>query len=206
MAVFAVCRRFALSILVVLVLVPAANEANAADNPSGFIQDLGDKAVVIINDHALTNTESRAKFASLFEASFDVDGIARYVLGHYWEYASEQERSEYLSLFRRYIVALYSGRFASYSGESFHVLETHEDGETTMVASEIAGGASGQVTHIDWLVRKTPDGYRIGDVVLDKVSLEAAQRAEVTAIITRGDGGISPLVTALRNKLLTLQN
>ena len=201
MAVFAACRRLALSMLAALLLAPATIEAATADGPSGFIQDLGDKAVVIINDHALSNTESRAKFAALFDASFDVPGIGRYVLGHYWDSASDQERGEYLGLFRRYIVTLYSGRFAAYSGEKFHVRDAHEDGETTTVASDLEGGANGQATHIDWLVRNTPQGYRIGDVVLDQVSLEAAQRAEFTSIIVHGDGSIETLIAALRDKL-----
>jgi len=206
MAVFAACRRLVLSMLAVLLLAPAAIEAGAAESPSGFIQDLGDKAVLIINDHALTNAESRTKFATLFEASFDVPGIAQYVLGHYWDHATDQEHDEYLGLFRRYIVGLYSGRFAAYSGEKFRVIDAHEDGDATMVASELTGGANGQATHIDWLVRNTPEGFRIGDVVLDQVSLEAAQRAEFTSIIVHGDGSIATLIAALRDKLSHPQN
>ncbi|HVJ51925.1 MAG TPA: ABC transporter substrate-binding protein [Aliidongia sp.] len=166
----------------------------------GFIKALGDKAVVIINDHSLSGDESQAKFVSLFNDSFDVAGIGRYVLGHYWDHATPQQIDNYLAAFKEYIVATYSTRFTRYTGQSFRVIDSHDDSDNSMVSSEIAGGADGQPTHIDWVVHKTPDGYRIEDVVLDKVSMMQAQRAEFTSVIVHADGSIDGLIAALRQK------
>jgi phospholipid transport system substrate-binding protein len=201
MAQLAAWRRSISAILVTLLFAAIATHARAEDDPAQFIQHLGDKAVVIINDHSLTPEQSQAKFSTLFSESFDVPGIGRFVLGHYWDHATPKQLDDYLAVFREYIVATYSRRFTKYSGQKFHVVESHADGDATLVSSEITDGADGQTNHIDWLVRKTADGYRIGDVVLDKVSMMTAQRAEFTSVIVHADGSIDGLIAALRQKV-----
>jgi phospholipid transport system substrate-binding protein len=201
MAQLAAWRRSISVILAVLLFAATAAAARAEDDPAHFIQHLGDKAVAIINDHSLSAEQSQAKFSTLFNDSFDVPGIGRYVLGHYWDHATPEQLAAYMTVFRQYIVSTYSRRFTKYSGQNFHVIDSHDDGDATLVTSEITGGDSGQPTHIDWLVRKTPDGDRIGDVVLDKVSMMTAQRAEFTSVIVHADGSVDGLIAALKQKI-----
>jgi phospholipid transport system substrate-binding protein len=201
MATFPAWRRIVLAALAILLLTVGGTKARAEDDPAVFIQHLGDEAVAIINDAALTSAQSQAKFGALFNESFDVTGIGRYVLGHYWDHATPQQLTDYMSVFRQYIVATYSRRFTKYSGQKFHVVGSKPQDGATLVSSEIVGGANGQPTHIDWLVRMTPDGERIGDVVLDNVSMMTAQRAEFTSVIVHADGSVDGLIAALRQKI-----
>jgi phospholipid transport system substrate-binding protein len=193
---------FKISVLAALFWL-VAPVARAADDPAGFIQNLGNSVITIINDRSLSDEQSQAKFGELFTLSFDVPGISRYTLGRYWESATPQQVTEYTRLFGKYIVAVYSGRFSHYTGEKFRVLSSRPDADGSVVSSEIAGGSTGQPVRIEWRVRKTPDGYRISDVVLAQMSMTTAQRSEFTSIVQRDNGNIDGLIMLLRQKVGT---
>jgi phospholipid transport system substrate-binding protein len=180
----------------------AIPEGQAATDPAGFIQELGDQAIKIIADKSLNQGTRREQFGKLFTASFDVPAIGRFVLGRYWRTATPQQQTDYLKLFGAYVVSVYSERFANYSGEKFKVLGSRkEDDSASTVSSEIERPNGGPPIHIDWRVVKGAEGFKITDVIVENLSMAVTQRSEFASIIDRGGGNIDGLLDLLRKKV-----
>ena len=78
-----------------------------------------------------------ARFRELLREDFDVPGIARFVLGRYWNIATEEQRAEYVKLFEDYIAMAYATRLAEYTGETFKVTGSRPEADGAIVSSQI---------------------------------------------------------------------
>ena len=76
---------------------PAAPAAAAAD-PAAMISNLGSRALQVLGKDA-TQAQRVARFRELLRQDFDVPGIGRFVLGRYWNQATEEQRAEFVKLF-----------------------------------------------------------------------------------------------------------
>ena len=185
-------------LIVAALLVPAWPHGAAAQDAQAFIRHLGNEAIEVLGP-GVPQEQRLARFRALFHADFDVPEIARFVLGRYWRIATPQERQEFMHLFQEYIVRAYSARLGQYSGEPFRVAGARQDGDETVVTSQIVE-ESGQAVAIDWYVTDTAAGYKITDVYVGGVSMAVTERDEFASVIQRS-GGIAGLIAQLRQKL-----
>ena len=89
-------RRFVLTGAFILMagILAAHPPAAAAADPTALISNLGREALAVLGKG--TNESQRvARFRELLREDFDVPGIARFVLGRYWNTATEEQRAEF---------------------------------------------------------------------------------------------------------------
>jgi len=174
--------------------------ARAADEPSAFIQNLGDQAIQILQNKQLGQKDREAQFSKLFTEGFDVAEIGRFVLGRYWNVASPDQQQQYQKLFATYVVAVYANRFSQYSGEKFTVAGSQPTPDGASVASQIIRPNGGPPINIVWKIAKEGNGFKIRDVVAENLSMTVTQRAEFASVVERGGGGAAG-IDALNNTL-----
>jgi phospholipid transport system substrate-binding protein len=178
-------------------LVSMPREADAQD-ARAFVGTLGEQAIQVLGP-GVPEIQRQARFRELFRNDFDLPGIGQFVLGRYWRTATPQEQQEFLGLFQEYLVRAYSARLGAYGGEPFHVTGAHQNGEDTVVTSEIIR-ANGNRIAVDWyLIGRGP--YKITDVYVAGVSMKVTQRDEFASVIQRNGGRVEALITQLRQKL-----
>jgi phospholipid transport system substrate-binding protein len=157
-------RAFARTLVLALALTAsAALTARAADDASGFIADLGKRAIDVLTAQSSDGDRER-QFLALFEEGFDVPAISRFVLGPYWRSASDPQRDEFQKLFKAYIVHAYVVRFNQYSGQQMKIAGQRQEGDTaTLVMSQIQSGQgnNAQPIKVDWRVAKADHGFKI---------------------------------------------
>lgn len=198
------CRRFALVLL--LASVPLGHAALAADNESAFIVELGRQAIATITNNAISPAERLRRFTNIVDRDFDVPKIAKFMLGRYWQQASDSERADFTNVFRDYMIRIYSGNFRLYRSDSFHVIDQRTESDTrTIVRTDVTPFKSGQPMTIEWLVVKTTDGFKVTDLSVGGASLAVAQREEFTSALQRDGGQVSVLVRQVRSKLTGLE-
>jgi phospholipid transport system substrate-binding protein len=201
MVVMTLFRRAFLILTVALLFTPAT----AAPGPaSKFISELGAEALRALADPQASGTRRESEFRRLFLKNFDVNAIARFVVGNHWRSASEAEQQRFRKLFEDYVVAAYAARLGAYSGEKFQVKDEVQAGDDIMVNSTIVR-ASGQPTRVEWRVRNSSDGPRIVDVVVEGVSMAITQRSEFTSVIQQKGKGLGGLNEVLESKLARAQ-
>lgn len=195
-------RRIFLGLLALFgaaMLLPATAHAQFDKEASALIQKMGDSGVAIVADKQLSEADRRQRFDELFSTNFDVPTIGRFVLGRYWKAASDEQRDEFLKVFRSYIVKVYSGRFSQYSGQTFKVVGTRPEGEdSVIVSSRIISPGNDQPVSVDWRVAKTATGPRVRDVIVEGVSMSITQRDDFGSMISREGGKIDALIAQLK--------
>jgi phospholipid transport system substrate-binding protein len=185
------------SVLIAGILL-SARPAAAAD-PAAVITDLGNQALQVLGSN-VAPSQRMVRFRQLFSQDFDVPGIARFVLGRYWQIATPQQQQEFIRLFTSYIAVAYSDRLAEYSGETLRVTGSRAAADGSMVSSEIVRPNGAPPAKIDWLLTQENGAYKISDVIVEGVSMAVTQRSEFASVIQRDGGQVQGLITALQQK------
>lgn len=186
-----------------------ARSVSAGDRDVGksaaniFIQNLGDQALDILSDHKRTAEEKDTAFQDMLRRSFDLPTIARFVIGrNAWFGATDPEKAEYLKLFEKLVVRIYSDRFSFYSGEKFYVQSERQEGERdTMVTSHIMRPDSTSPIVVDWRVRNFNGRQAIIDVIVEGISMSVTQRQEYGSVLQRNENRLEPLLALMRTSL-----
>ncbi len=192
-------RWFVLGAWVLLAPIIAARPAAAAADPAALIADLGNQALQVLGKN-VGSDQRVARFRQLFTEDFDVPGIARFVLGRYWNLATQPQQQEFVQLLTNYIALAYSNRLAEYSGETLRVTGTRPAPDGSVVSSEIIRTNGAPPARVDWLLTQHDGAYRISDVIVEGVSMAVTQRSEFASVIQRNGGQVQGLITALRQK------
>jgi phospholipid transport system substrate-binding protein len=196
-----------LATVAVSAAVPA--QAGVEAEAGQFIEGLAAETVALAADTSITATDRAERLRSLLQRGFDTEVIARFVLGKYWRDTSEEQRRDFMSLFRDYTVASYARRFEDFDGHRLTVLNARNQGGAegkakVAVASQfIRPGA--EPVRIEWRVRQTDDGWRIYDVVVEGISMVLTQRSEFAAVLQRSGGNIDGLLEQLRATTVRLE-
>lgn len=192
-------RLMTLAALMFGALVTFAQPAQAED-ASGFINGLGQKALSSLTAPELDTAEREKRVRGLLRSYFDVNTIARFTLGTNWRNATDAEKSEYIKLFENMIVTTYAQRFSEYSGQEMKVIKaTKASDRDTVVASQIVQ-KDGPAIAVDWRVRNTNGNMKIIDVSVEGVSMSVTQRADFAAVIQSGGGKVEALLDTLRKR------
>jgi phospholipid transport system substrate-binding protein len=185
-------------VMLAVALAPAIPVAAAAD-PAAQISILGSRALEVLGKGA-TQAQRVARFRDLLRQDFDVPGIARFVLGRYWNIATEEQRTEFVKLFEDYIAVAYATRLAEYTGETFKVTGSRPDADGAIVSSQIVRPAGAAPVKVDWRLTGKNGVYKISDVSVDGISMAVTQRSEFASVIQHNGGQVQGLITMLREK------
>lgn len=184
------------------IAVPAALPALAApsaDEARRFIDRLGEQAIELVEQDRLSSQASVERFRDLFRSNFDIPYISRFVLGRFWNAATEAQRDEYQRLFEDWVVRIYADRFSEYSGERMQVTGARAEGDRDVVVSaRIVSPAGGAPVNVDWRVRDRQGSLQVIDVAIENVSMGRTQRNEFESVILRGGGRVEALLADLR--------
>jgi phospholipid transport system substrate-binding protein len=146
------------------------------------------------------------RFAVIVDRNLDVPKLAQFVLRRYWQTAGDSERTDFVNVFRDYIVRVYANHFSLYLSDSFWVTDQRaESATTTIVRTSIIAIATGQAMILEWRVIKGPEGFKVNDLTVDGVSLATVQREEFASEIQRDGGKVSILTNQVRSKLMRLE-
>ena len=180
--------------------------AQANQDASAFIRDLGARAISLLSNKTMSQSEREAALRQIFLADFDVDQIARFALGQYWRTATAAERQRYLALFKEYVVKVYSKALAQAKDTKFTVKSARpaEIAGDTMVVSQV-GDADEEPIEVDWRVRQQGSVERVEDVVVDGVSMLITKRQDFRGVMSRGSGGMDALLDGLTQEIAKVQ-
>jgi phospholipid transport system substrate-binding protein len=131
--------------------------------------------------------------------TFDIPSMTRLSVGaSSWASLSEAQQRQLVDSFGRYISAIYADRFDSYAGQKLQVTGEQPAASGVMVKSQIVK-ANGEPVKVDYMMRRSGDGWLISDIYLDGTISEVATRRSEFAAILRTDG-VDGLIAALNRK------
>lgn len=157
-----------------------------ASDPKTFIDDLGSEVMAIIKAPNLSRPQREERFRTLFSSRFDVPTIARFVVGRYWNRASNEEQQKYLDTFGNYVAAIYAEQFSHYQGERFTTVGARSLGDSeSVVRSQIERPGQAPI-NVEFRVKRQAGSFKIDDVTVENVSLIITKRDEFSSLLSQG--------------------
>jgi phospholipid transport system substrate-binding protein len=129
----------------------------------------------------------------------DFGEAARLALGRSWARATPEQRKQVVAEFRAMLVRTYASAIDAYRGQTLHVLPVRmkpADTDVTVRNRYVRPGATSVM--IEYQMRKTSQGWKIYDIVVEGVSLVITYRSEFDAVVKQD--GIDGLIKRLAEK------
>lgn len=176
----------------------------AANDPVAEVRTTIDQASPVFANHQLPPAEHDQQLRAIAEQHFDFTYMARSALGTHWKTLSPAQRKQFVPLFEDYVLATYLTTLQQNTVEAAsHGLSdkvTYDDPETAAVHGDVHLAMVQDPLHVDYMLHKTPGGWRLYDIVVDNVSTLANYRDEFNKIIN--SDGYNKLVEDLKSKHL----
>ena len=148
----------------------------------------------------------QGELLSVLEEGTDLSLLGQLVLGRYWRQANPTQRTEYLRLFRRYMLQTFVQRLRQYvgsdlgfAGERFQIIASRPVGQRDILVQSRVAPPSSQPLRVDWRLRERPGEPVIIDLIVEGISLLVTQRSEFAAVLERG--GIDRLLSELQARV-----
>src|SRR5260370_2501639 len=126
----------AVALVLSLACLAAVPRGASAQDAGAFVQNLGTQGIQALGP-SVPAAQRTARFRQLFDSDFDVQGIARFVMGPQGRSMSPEQQQEFATLFRDFVAQTYSDRLATYGGAPFRVTGTRPNGDETIVTSQL---------------------------------------------------------------------
>jgi phospholipid transport system substrate-binding protein len=178
---------------------PQAAAASQGDEAEAFIQNLGVSAIEMLDDIKQSDAERELQFRRIVRSGFALKLIGRFVVGRHWRAMNKQQKTEYQKLFAEWLMKSYAGRLGGFKGQKLEILKSMEAGKRDVFVRTHVVRANGMPINADWRVRKFKEGYKIIDIVVEGVSMAAAQKSEFDSVIRKV--GVAGLIDNLRSRL-----
>lgn len=189
---------FAMLVLVVcngLALSPAF-----AGAPTDSMKSTIDEVLRIVREKELKQPEKSEERRQMLEkvvsARFDYTEMSKRALGAPWNQLTDQQKQEFVDLFRTLLTNSYADKIESYSGEGVQYLNERTEREYAEVRTKVLTGKT--EIPLDYRLMNKADDWRVYDVVVDGVSLVNNYRGQFTKILRASS--YTDLVDQLRKK------
>jgi phospholipid transport system substrate-binding protein len=133
---------------------------------------------------------------------FDTEYSARLVLGQYWRTATPEQRQHFINAFYHSLLTNYGSALVDFTADRLKIFPTKVDADATRatVRTEVKRDNGDRVS-VNYYLRKTPEGWKAWDVVIDGISYVNSYREDfgaqieqqgIDAVIKRLDAGEKP--------------
>jgi phospholipid transport system substrate-binding protein len=133
---------------------------------------------------------------------FDTQFAAQLVLGKNWRTATPDQRQRFINAFYHSVLTNYGSALVDFTADRLKIYPTNvgPDATRATVRTDVKR-QSGDVVSVNYYLRKTPDGWKAWDVVIDGISYVNSYREDfgsqieqqgLDAVIKRLESGQSP--------------
>ena len=182
-----------------LVVMAFALGANAQEAPDALVKKTADDVLGVIKQ-----TKDQRKLIEIAEQKvvpyFDFKQMTRLAVGRSWSEASAAQQQALERAFRTLLVRTYTAALTRTSGDvkvEVKPSAAKPDGDETIVKT-VASESGRQPVHIDYRMVKTPEGWKVYDVVVENLSLVTSYRSSFQSEIARS--GIDGLIKTIETK------
>lgn len=177
--------------------------------PDVLVRDVTNEVLEIIKEDRDIQAGDRKKILDLVEVKilphFNFARITQLAVGKNWRSATPEQKQALVNAFRTLLVRTYSSALATYRNQTSAVRPTDvKPGDNDTVVKVQINQPNGQPLMIDYSMEKTPQGWKVYDVVVGGISLVTSYRSSFANEINRS--GIDGLIKTLMDKNQKLES
>jgi phospholipid transport system substrate-binding protein len=185
---------------------PAAPAAGTAESPSDVIQTAAQGMLGELDKDRATYKSDPTKVNALVNKyllpHFDSEFSAQLVLGQYWRTATPEQRKRFIDAFYKSLLNNYGSALSDFTADRLKIYPTTVDASAprATVRTEVKR-SSGDRVAVNYYMRRTAEGWKAWDVVIDGISYVNSYREDfkpqietqgLDAVIKRLDAGETP--------------
>lgn len=163
------------------------------------IEQLGDEVLAVLEDPQRTPDDRIAVFRKLLARDLDVDLIARFALGRYWNTTDPADRDAYRAVFSHFLVQTYATRLGGLTIDDFEVVEARTVGDKDIIVRSRVDNGTKRDVRADWRLRKHDGKLLILDLSVEGISMAVMLRQEFASILRKK--GFDGLMDMLRERV-----
>ena len=131
--------------------------------------------------------------------NFDTEYSARLVLGQSWRTATPEQRKRFVDAFYHSLLRNYGAALIDFTGDRFIVLPYKGDpGDTTATVRTEVKKSTGDKVPVNFSLRKTPEGWKAWDVVIEGISYVKSFRTDFASEIQQR--GLDDVISRLEKE------
>jgi phospholipid transport system substrate-binding protein len=192
---------------------PAA-AATAGESPSDVIQAAAQGMLSELDKDRAGYQKDPARINALVSKyllpHFDSEFSAQLVLGQYWKTATPDQRKRFIDAFYKSLLNNYGAALADFTADRLKIFPSTADATTgrATVRTEVKR-SSGDRVSVNYYMRRSADGWKAWDVVIDGISYVNSYREDfkpqiesqgLDAVIKRLDAGEAPAAIGKQTK------
>lgn len=133
-------------------------------------------------------------------SQFDFMAMTRLATGRAWRQATDAQKTALENAFRTLLVRTYTTALSQVTGEFAVDVKpaVTRSGDTDTVVKTLVKSSDRPPVPIDFRMKRTPDGWKVYDVVVENLSLVTNYRSSFQSEISRN--GIDGLIKAIEDK------
>jgi len=146
--------------------------------------------------------ERRSRIRSVADQIYDFEEMARRALARHWRPLTDEQRREFVRLFRELVEKSYISKIELYSGEPIQYTGATREGNVATVSTNIIT-KNGTEVPVDYRMLRRADRWHVYDVRIEGVSLVSNYRTQFNAVIQTSS--YARLVHKMRDRLEVLR-
>jgi len=186
--------------LLLTVLVSANSYAAGPDDARRFVDEVGKKVLASVNSNA-PEEQKKQQLRQMFSENVDMEWMGKFVLANGLAQATDDQKTRYLSAYKKYLLSRYTNNFSTYTGSDYTINDVKPvaEGQYTVGMAVKAPKAGQPDIQAGYRVRISENGqYKIIDIIIEGVSLITSQRSEFASALQKG--GLDRLIEQLKAK------
>jgi len=187
-------------LIVVGLITSAGSPSFAAESPTDVVRTTINEVIRILNDDSLKAPAKllprRRMLEQVVAQRFDYAEMSKRALAANWIPLTNEQRDEFVDLFKSFLSDRYASKIEDYSGEQVEYLSERLDGQYAEVRTKLHS-TKVEIPMDYRLINKAGRWYAY-DIVVDGVSLVKNYRSQFTAIIR--SSSYEELLNRLRNR------
>jgi phospholipid transport system substrate-binding protein len=169
-----------------------------------FVEEIGNKIINIAGEKNIPEAKIREKIIAEIDRVIDSEWIAKFVLGKNYKNLTDQQKLDFVRLYREFMINTYGPKFKNYNGKKFTVNEVTRQNSFFIAKAEFLPKESDTAIMTDFRVKKKDGKFYVLDFIAEGISLIETQRSEFNATIDQN--GVEPFLKNLDQKVRNLKN
>ena len=198
-------QRFFIHLVVVglMIHLSMVSECFAGSEVTSQLKGTIEKVIKIVQDEALKNDKQARRVAlrKTIAERFNYRQMVMRSLAKNWDARSDQERQEFIALFKSLLENSYANKLEAYKDEEINYLDEMIKGKYALVKTEVVRKSS--TIGVDYKLIQENGNWQVYDFVIEGVSMIRNYRSQFTKIIRRDSYEV--LVQKLTDKINELE-
>jgi len=194
-------QRFYIHLVVVglMIHLSMVSVCFAGSEIQSLLKNTIDKVIQIVKDEALKNDHQarRAALRKTIDERFNYRQMVMRSLAKNWDARSDQERREFIALFKSLLENSYASKLETYRDEKINYLDEIIKGKYALIKTEVVRRSS--TIGVDYKLIQENGSWQVYDFVIEGVSMIRNYRSQFTKIIRRDSYEV--LVQKLTDKI-----